>query len=484
MITTASVIHVAGPGSIRHAWKSHFVGDLRAVNNSFLDTYQLKSQNALVDGNIERIERGNGGYLVTVSFARVSEVQKSLRYDRVIVCTGFRFDASIFDEQCRPELVIRDRFPAKTSQWESINVPDLYFAGTLIISTSQIAPMTARDFTSDIASFISLSHSLAPASVSKAMDIAGRNHWHSLRHAYFVWLLICTAVVALGVVLEEIKPRVMGAIDPVTGFRAPRPIISVIARRIATVGWILIVVGVIGEGAFEALVAGADSHLQEITDGALGTAITQVGILEKQAEGLRKEAEDERSARVELEASVSWRRLTKQQKFAIGTKLATEYAPELTSVWYTTGDAEGSSFAADIAEILSDGKMWVVPPLTLPISNEESAKTGDPIKRWPTGVKLASTKDVASRSLAKVLAKELNDRGFDSGMDAIINAPGLLTDKQPSVMIVVCPRPQGPQGEAKLRAEAKKKQQATTSQDDHHCPCGRETAPLPIAGRR
>jgi hypothetical protein len=70
--------------------------------------------------------------------------------------------------------------------------------------------------------------------------------------------------------------------------------------------------------------------------------------------------------------------------------------------------------------------------------------------------------------LAKVLAKELNDRGFDSGMDAIINAPGLLTDKQPSVMIVVCPRPQGPQGEAKLRAEAKKKQQATTSQDDHH----------------
>ena len=146
LITTASVIHVAGPGSIRHAWKSHFVGDLRAVNNRFLDTYQLKTQKALVDGNIERIERGNGGYLVTVSFARVSEVQKSLRYDRVIVCTGFRFDASIFDDQCRPELVIRDRFPAKTSQWESINVPDLYFAGTLIISTSQIAPMTARDF--------------------------------------------------------------------------------------------------------------------------------------------------------------------------------------------------------------------------------------------------------------------------------------------------------------------------------------------------
>jgi thioredoxin reductase len=145
LMASASVIHVAGPRSIRHAWRSHFVGDLRAVNNNFLDTYQLKSQNALLDGNIERIEHGDGEYLVTVSFARVNEVKKSLRYDRVIVCTGFRFDASIFDDKCRPELVIRDRFPAQTSQWESINVPDLYFVGTL---------MQVRDFKKSTGGFI------------------------------------------------------------------------------------------------------------------------------------------------------------------------------------------------------------------------------------------------------------------------------------------------------------------------------------------
>lgn len=132
LMATAAVIHVAGPSSIRMAWKSHFVGDLRAVNNNFLDTYQLKSQNALLDGQIQRIERRDGAYVVTVSFARANEITKDLRYDRVIACTGFRFDASIFSESCRPQLTLANRFPAQTSAWESTDVPGLYFAGTLM----------------------------------------------------------------------------------------------------------------------------------------------------------------------------------------------------------------------------------------------------------------------------------------------------------------------------------------------------------------
>jgi thioredoxin reductase len=145
LMETAAVIHIAGPHSLRFAWKTHYVGHLRAVNNNFLDTYQLKSQNALLDGNILKISKDGDGYLVTVSFSRANEVKKDLRYDRVIVCTGFRFDASIFAEDCRPELIINDRFPAQTSQWESVNVPDLYFAGTL---------MQVRDFKQSTSGFI------------------------------------------------------------------------------------------------------------------------------------------------------------------------------------------------------------------------------------------------------------------------------------------------------------------------------------------
>ncbi|KAA8884328.1 SidA/IucD/PvdA family monooxygenase [Nocardia colli] len=146
LIETTAVIHVAGPHSIRLAWQSHFLGHLRAVNNNFLDTYQLKSQNAILDGNVIDIARqSDSSYLVTVSFSRADEVTKDIRYDRVIVATGFRFDASIFAPECRPELAINDRFPAQTSAWESVNVPGLYFAGTI----TQV-----RDFKKSTSAFI------------------------------------------------------------------------------------------------------------------------------------------------------------------------------------------------------------------------------------------------------------------------------------------------------------------------------------------
>lgn len=132
LVETAAVIHVAGPHSVRFAWQSHYVGHLRAVNNNFLDTYQLKSQNAVLDGTVESIRRRDeGGYLVRFRYARTVEALREIEYDRVIACTGFRFDASIFDDTCRPRLVINDRFPEQTSAYESTTVPDLYFAGTL-----------------------------------------------------------------------------------------------------------------------------------------------------------------------------------------------------------------------------------------------------------------------------------------------------------------------------------------------------------------
>ncbi|MBP2335979.1 NAD(P)-binding domain-containing protein [Saccharothrix coeruleofusca] len=145
LIETAAVIHVVGAGSLRLAWRTHFVGHLRAVNNNFLDTYQLKSQNAVLDGRVVAIRRDESGYYVKVAFERVDEVVKEIRYDRVILATGFRFDASLFAPECRPELTINDRFPAQTETWESTNVPDVHFAGTI----TQV-----RDFKKSTSGFI------------------------------------------------------------------------------------------------------------------------------------------------------------------------------------------------------------------------------------------------------------------------------------------------------------------------------------------
>ena len=133
LVGTTSLIHIASPNPIAMAWKTKYVGNLRAVNNNLLDTYQLKSQNALLDARIKKIERQeNGSYIVSFHYSHASDEVEEIVYDRVILCAGFRFDDSIFDRSCRPELVYDGRFPNMTTGWESVNIEDLYFAGVLM----------------------------------------------------------------------------------------------------------------------------------------------------------------------------------------------------------------------------------------------------------------------------------------------------------------------------------------------------------------
>ena len=145
IIGTASRIYVCSPTPITLSWKSKFVGHLRAVNNNFIDTYQLKLQNVMLDAKVIAIAKVMDKLHVTFHYAHAAEEVETMEFDRVICCTGFRFDDSIFDESCKPQLNISDRFPAMTSAFESTNVRDLFFAGTL---------MQARDYKKKQSGFI------------------------------------------------------------------------------------------------------------------------------------------------------------------------------------------------------------------------------------------------------------------------------------------------------------------------------------------
>ncbi len=145
LLESAAVIHLASPNSVRMAWQSHYVGHLRAVNNNFLDTYQLKSQNAVIDAVIEEIRKEGEKFVIRFRYKRAVGEVEELVYDHVLACTGFRFDSSIFAEECRPALAINGRFPLQTSAWESSNAQDMYFAGTL---------MQMRDFKKSQSGFI------------------------------------------------------------------------------------------------------------------------------------------------------------------------------------------------------------------------------------------------------------------------------------------------------------------------------------------
>ncbi|MBV1860476.1 MAG: NAD(P)-binding domain-containing protein [Nannocystaceae bacterium] len=132
MVGTTAAIHMLSPKPIRLAWRTHYVGDLRAVNNSVLDTYQLKSQNTILDASVDRLSRAEDGSLEAVlTYAHARGQQITLKLDRAINCTGFEYDRSPFGPSCKPVEAYKGKFPEMTSSWESTNVPGMYFAGVL-----------------------------------------------------------------------------------------------------------------------------------------------------------------------------------------------------------------------------------------------------------------------------------------------------------------------------------------------------------------
>ncbi|MEM8563071.1 MAG: NAD(P)-binding domain-containing protein [Pseudomonadota bacterium] len=138
-------MHLISPDPVKLAWQSHYVGNLRAVNSRILDTYQLKAQNTLIDGHIEKVEKHDGKLVATIKYIHAMVSGVTLPVDIIITCTGFKVDTSIFDDSCRPDLCHNGKFPDLTSEWESSNVGKLYFLGPL---------MHGRDYRKTFSGFV------------------------------------------------------------------------------------------------------------------------------------------------------------------------------------------------------------------------------------------------------------------------------------------------------------------------------------------
>ena len=133
----AALIHLLiGNRLIRHAWQTHFVGDLRAINNTVLDMYQLKSLHAALAQDVRKIEKlDDGRFAVYVDaeaphWSTPGTVSKMKIFDHVIRCTGWRYiDPELFEPDVLPEACPKGKYPVLNDRWES-TVPNLYFIGT------------------------------------------------------------------------------------------------------------------------------------------------------------------------------------------------------------------------------------------------------------------------------------------------------------------------------------------------------------------
>lgn len=182
---------------------------------------------------------------------------------------------------------------------------------------------------------------------------------------------------------------------------------------------------------------------------------------------IHSEGEDAKLARVKIEADVAWRRLSDEQKRVMAQHLRPHSLVQI-SVFFFPGDAEGSNFAVDIAEMfrMANPKNVFPPrPVQMPVGTQQTVRVTDSLEPWATGVEITSTKDSPSKSLADAIKKELNDRGFDAETIES-NAPASLAQQiGPNVIVQVAARPNGAQGEAKLRVQAEKKTRIHSNHD-------------------
>jgi hypothetical protein len=224
-------------------------------------------------------------------------------------------------------------------------------------------------------------------------------------------------------------------------------------RIFTVVAGIAIAGGVYGEYWFGSRAADAALQIENLSEKRVAELKADAAALNAKAAGLTKEAEDERAARVEAEEAIAWRRLTPSNR----QKLRLELSPfTLNRTWfqYHDNDVEAFNFGHDLAT--SVPASWK-PTEPMPVLSFRAGPfplgTNGPLER---GIRIAVVGDKSYENAANALTKLLSSFGFDCKR----SDTGLVGDPKYAPMIIVSvePRPEGLQGEAKLRAEVRRRQ--------------------------
>ena len=139
-----SSISIHGRNMKALAVSSHYSGDIRSIYLPFLDTFFLKSLNSMathsqyISLNIdEQVSPKTKKTQYHVSFICSNNCKEEhplydasrSSFDHIILCTGWKFDTSIFDFPVKAE-----KYPTITHKYESVNNPNLFFIGALMHS--------------------------------------------------------------------------------------------------------------------------------------------------------------------------------------------------------------------------------------------------------------------------------------------------------------------------------------------------------------
>ena len=118
---------------------SHYVGDIRSIYYPFLDSFYLKSLNGVdtfhKDTRLKITQVPDAGTFKVRMAHTLDNYYKSEKlttFDEVILCTGWKFDKSLFHFDVATTL--GGKFPEITEQYESTSCSNLFFVGSLMHS--------------------------------------------------------------------------------------------------------------------------------------------------------------------------------------------------------------------------------------------------------------------------------------------------------------------------------------------------------------
>jgi|ERR1039458_4777336 hypothetical protein len=226
--------------------------------------------------------------------------------------------------------------------------------------------------------------------------------------------------------------------------------------KLALLSLIVLIVGIAGELLGTVRTSQLSGQITANIEERAADAEQKAGEANKEAARLTKVAEDERVARVQIEEALAPRRLTTEQRTAISSKLS-RFSQQPVVAISNPFDVESSVLAAEILSTLKLAK-WDTNPIFAIGRNVSSLERAPSIP--VTGIFIQAAPDKGSQLAAMALLRELSSNGFDCRIPqkGVVGGFG----PKPLVVVDVEARPEGPQGDAKLRADAKKEQQGRT----------------------
>lgn len=154
-------------------------------------------------------------------------------------------------------------------------------------------------------------------------------------------------------------------------------------------------------------------------------------------------------ARIKVEQSIAWRRLTPQQQSDIGSALR-RFGAQSASLWYgSASDKEAETFALEIASALHKANWRVFRPAVILVLPGSSIPFDPAMRDLDTGVSVNGPSTPEGNRIVDDIVGELTSLGFDASRMRDPRKPPPPPDGT-DFKIEVNVRPQGPQGEAKL----------------------------------